>query len=167
MISCNIKKISYADLRSCNEGIAKLFDIMQKHPNLPVIPMVDSEIIQDDCFQFWSAKFGSSPHISKICAHDERLVIWDEYTPIQDTFEDLGYDYDECGIKDGMSEEEARRIMEEKISEHTWLLCIVAPITIPDPIFPESRSPEPEGTTWERLQERIKKYEATKRTEEG
>ena len=35
-----------------------------------------------------------------------------------------------------MSDEEVNRIMEQKISELNWLLCIIAPIGVPEPFIP-------------------------------
>ena len=156
-----IMPVTEEQLESCNGGIRKLTELMQQHPNLPVIPMVDSEVIQSDEYGSWSASFGGDPYISKICVNNEteRLVFWDDKTDLCQTFEECGFDYDECGISD-VTDEEAKRVMEKKISELNWLLCIIAPIGVPEPFIPSSKSPEPEGTFFERLQERVRKYAA-------
>ena len=97
----------------------------------------------------------------------ERLVFWDDRTDISDTFEGCGFDYDECGIMDDMTDEESDRIMEQKISELNWLLCIIAPIGIPEPFIPgnvpEYRKPT-NSELFENLRKRVQKYrEATER----
>lgn len=37
----------------------ELFKLMQKNPDLPVVPMVDSEIVADDC-GYWLGSWGSA-----------------------------------------------------------------------------------------------------------
>lgn len=58
-----IMPVTEEQLESCNGGIRKLTELMQQHPNLPVIPMVDSEVMEDEGYARWSAKFGASPYI--------------------------------------------------------------------------------------------------------
>lgn len=152
-----------------NRAFKKLIGLMQAHPNLPVVPMVDAEVVQDDICGSWSASFGGDPYISKIRVNKdtERLVFWDDRTDISDTFEGCGFDYDECGIMDDMTDEESDRIMEQKISELNWLLCIIAPIGIPEPFIPgnvpEYRKPT-NSELFENLRKRVQKYrEATER----
>lgn len=155
-----LKPVTEEELTRYNDGIKKLVELMQQHPNLPVIPMVDSEVMQDEGYAWWSAKFGASPYISKICANYERLVCWDENTEIESTFEELDLDYEECGITDDMTYEETHKIMERELNKFDWLLCIVIPVDIPDPIVPEVKHEQPVGTMFERLQERVRKYAA-------
>ena len=164
-----LKPVTEEELRRYNDGIKKLVDLMQQHPNLPVVPMVDAEVVQDDICGFWSASFGEDPYISKICVNNEteQLVFWDEKTDLSDTFEECGFDYDECGITDDMGDEESKWIMEKKISEFKWLLCIIAPIGIPEPFIPgngpEYRKPT-RSELIENLRKRVQKYrEATER----
>lgn len=159
-------------LEKQNRYVMKLIDLMREHPNLPVMAMVDSEVVQDDCCAWWDASFTGEPHLSKLCVNNysERLVCWDDDTDLNETFENCGFDYDDCGITDDMSDEEVNRIMEQKISEFDWLLCIIAPIGIPDPIIPgngEIYRPT-KHEQFENLRERVKKYrEAAERTEKG
>lgn len=161
-------QITDEKLEGQNRHFMKLIDLMRQHPNLPVVPMVDSEVVQDDICGFWSASFNADPYISKICVNNEteRLVFWDDKTDLSDTFEECGFGYDECGITD-VRDEESKRIMERKISEFKWLLCIIAPIGIPEPFIP-GNGPEYEKPTsselFENLRKRVQKYrEATER----
>lgn len=36
----------------------ELFRLMQQHPDLPVVPMVDAEIVADDCYAWWVGRWG-------------------------------------------------------------------------------------------------------------
>ena len=36
----------------------ELFRLMQEHPDLPVLPMVDEEIVADDCSVWWMGSWG-------------------------------------------------------------------------------------------------------------
>ena len=151
-----------------NRAFKKLIGLMQAHPNLPVVPMVDAEVVQDDICGSWSASFGGDPYISKIRVNKdtERLVFWDDKTDLCQTFEECGFDYDECGISD-VTDEEAKRVMEKKISELNWLLCIIAPIGVPEPFIPGNGKEYEKPTNselFENLRKRVQKYrEATER----
>lgn len=38
----------------------KLLKLVQENPDLPVIPMVDSEVVADDGYQWWMGEWGHS-----------------------------------------------------------------------------------------------------------
>lgn len=50
----------------------ELFKLMQENPELPVVPMVDSEIVGGDCSSRWLANWGSA-RVDEYFAHDERV----------------------------------------------------------------------------------------------
>lgn len=50
-----------------NEQAWELLRLIIENPNLPVIPMVDGEVVVDDSFRYWLGAFGS-------CRVDEYLI---------------------------------------------------------------------------------------------
>ena len=40
------------------ENIGKLLDLIKQNPELPILPMVDSEIVADDYCAYWAASWG-------------------------------------------------------------------------------------------------------------
>lgn len=55
----------------------KLFKLMQENPELPVIPMVDSEIVADYCYTRWIGSWGNS-YIDHYIPGKERIFFIDD-----------------------------------------------------------------------------------------
>lgn len=55
----------------------ELFELMQEHPDLPVIPMVDGEVVCDDCYSWWIGSWGSS-QIERYITTKERVYFDDD-----------------------------------------------------------------------------------------
>ena len=97
----------------------ELFRLMQAHPDLPIVPMVDSEIVADDCCSWWVGHWGYAT-VTEYVMGDERIFFKDD---------------DEDAVLDGI--EEYRSVWEdwpdEKITETfnslPWVKCIVVYIT--------------------------------------
>lgn len=119
-----------------NKNLQELLGMMQEHPELPVIPMVDSEIVCDDGYSWWSAAWGYA-HRAKICVAQEHIVEYDE-SDLWDTFESVGFDYDDCGITDEMDDAAAEQRAKELLAELEWLDCILVNITLPDDTMPDN-----------------------------
>ncbi len=97
----------------------ELFRLMQEYPELPVIPMVDSDIVADDYCSWWVGHWGYAT-ITEYIIGDERIFFKDA---------------DEDEVLDGI--EEYRSVWEdwpeEKITETfnnlPWIKCIAVYIT--------------------------------------
>ncbi len=68
-----------------NMGSAKLVELAAKHPDLPIMPMVDSDIIIDDCCGYWLGEFGRVD-VGECACYNERF-----YTD-RDSFKEDYYD---------------------------------------------------------------------------
>lgn len=55
----------------------KLLQLMQKNPDLPVIPMVDSEIVVDYSYGRWKGSWGAS-HIDHFIEGKTRIIFIDD-----------------------------------------------------------------------------------------
>ncbi len=64
-------------------NIEKLIKLIQENPDLPVIPMVDYEIVADDDYQRWMGSIGDSK-IGDFCIWNDKI-----YTDKQNLVEDL------------------------------------------------------------------------------
>lgn len=64
-------------------NIEKLIKLIQENPDLPVIPMVDYEIVADDDYQRWIGSIGDSK-IGDFCIWNDKI-----YTDKQNLVEDL------------------------------------------------------------------------------
>ena len=54
----------------------KLFKLMQEHPELPVIPMVESEVVCDDSYGYWMGSWGDC-RIDKFIVTEDRIYFID------------------------------------------------------------------------------------------
>ena len=57
-----------------NKNLAKLLRLMKENPTLRVVAMVDSDIVADDGYSWWSANFGTSM-IDYVYETDERIYL--------------------------------------------------------------------------------------------
>ena len=55
-----------------NLHLAQLLDLMKENPHLPVLPMVRSEIVCDDCYAYWMGSWGNA-RVDLYLIHDERI----------------------------------------------------------------------------------------------
>ena len=97
----------------------ELFALMKEHPDLPVVPMVDSDIVVDD-YGYWLGCWGRAK-IDEYVQGDDRVYFKDEC--------------DEGDVLDGFAEYcgEWEDWPDEKITETfnnlSWIKCIVVYIT--------------------------------------
>ena len=99
----------------------ELFKLMQENPELPVIPMVDSDIVPDDGYARWTGSWGSAS-IDEYFTHDERVFFRSD----DDTDDVLGYvlnaeEYEE------MTDEE----VEAAYNALPWVKAIIVNIDTP------------------------------------
>lgn len=97
----------------------ELFRLMQENPELPVVPMVDEEIVADDCCSYWLGHWGYAA-VTEYIIGDERVFFKDD---------------DEDAVLDGFEEYrgEWEEWPDEKITETfnslPWIKCIGVYIT--------------------------------------
>lgn len=68
-----------------NPNTEKLINIIKENPHLPIMPMVDSDIIVDDCCGYWLGEFGRVD-VGEYACYNERF-----YTD-RDSFKEDYYD---------------------------------------------------------------------------
>lgn len=104
----------------------ELFRLMQENPELPVVAMVDSEIVQDDGYSRWMGAWGSSS-IEEYFIGEERIYFReeDDFDEVEDTLTDGQVCYDDF---EAMSDEEAVGAY----NSLPWIKAIVVNIDLPD-----------------------------------
>lgn len=119
------------------ENLKELFELIRKHPDLPIVAMVDSEIVADDGCCYWMGSWGSC-FIDKYIIHEDYGVIfYDKGNPdTVDIFEKY-FDYAECGIDEELPDEKALQLMKEKIDTLHWEEAIIVYIVLPETILGE------------------------------
>lgn len=107
-------------------NIEKLLELVKENPDLPIIPMVDAEVVADDC-GYWMGKWGDCK-IKEYYEGEEKIHFKDDDE--ENVLNDMvgcEYSYDEQG-RDiyELSDEEWDKLYKSII----WKKCIVVYITI-------------------------------------
>lgn len=113
--------------KSISENQTELFKLIQDNPDLPVMPMVDGEIVAGDDYGYWQGAWGT-------VRIDEYLKPKSEYDYIRFKSDDDVFDVLEHYLTDEEfealpeTEEECRPIY----NALPWIKVIVVYITLPD-----------------------------------
>ncbi len=107
------------------EKVAELLGLIKKNPDLPIVPMVDSEVVGDDSYGRWMGSWGSS-YVGEYIVGKEQIHYrddedWDEIESLLS--EDYGYN-----VWAEMDDETAKRIY----MEMPWIKAIIVAIDLPD-----------------------------------
>ena len=107
----------------------ELLKLIKENPDLPIVPMVDGEVVGDDCYRYWLGIFEGSK-IEEIYTGREYTHIKDEDDE-EDVLNDLvgckyGCDPQGRDIYDDLSDDEWKALYESI----PWTKCIVVYIGI-------------------------------------
>ena len=113
------------------ENLKELFELIKKRPDLPIVAMVDSEIVADDG-GFWLGEWGRCEVDKYIVNENYGVIFYEQGRPdTVDIFEKY-FDYAECGIDEELPDEQALPLMKEKIDTLNWTEAIIVYIVLPD-----------------------------------
>ena len=110
-------------LTSKDEKLLELLKLMVENPELPVVAMVDSEIVADDGFMRWKGAWGSAS-LSEYITGDDRIYFRDD-----DDIEEALAGMLGCDAWDGFETEEEA---EKAYVALPWVKCIAVDIDLPD-----------------------------------
>lgn len=101
-----------------NENVKKLLELIEENPDLPIVPMVDSEVVADDCCTYWMGHWGHC-EVSEYLLGEERVWLKDDDP--EDVISDVkGYEFWE-------------NLPDEKVDAEFdalgWIKCIAVYIT--------------------------------------
>lgn len=102
-----------------------LFRLMEEHPELPVVPMVDSEVVAGDEYGRWIGKFYDAK-IAEYYIGEERVYIRDDNDAgeVEDLVSEIcGYD-----VFEFMTDEEVKGAY----FAVPWIRAIIVNIGLPD-----------------------------------
>ena len=110
----------------------KFLMLVKENPNLPIIPMVDSEVVADDGYSSWLGSFGDcriDSYVSLKYYGEERFFTRyeDEYI-LKEYFEEQIAD--ELGADD--IDECIEKLAREKIEKLPWVKAIIVDIDLPE-----------------------------------
>lgn len=107
------------------ENVKELLRLIEENPDLRITPMVDSEIVADDGYNWWLGSFGRA-QVDEIYALDERLYIRsaDEDTLVERIYDDMSDRAD-------LTDEEFEKMAKEIVAKYAWEKVITVKINLP------------------------------------
>lgn len=60
-----------------NPKLAHLLDLIKQNPHLPIIPMVNQEVVSEDSWAYWMGSWGSAS-VDRYYNGEERIYFYDE-----------------------------------------------------------------------------------------
>ena len=114
-----------------NENRKALIQLIDEHPDLPVIPVVGQYIVAD-CIGEWVAHFGKA-EVKKMCIYGEKVIFREEKNAIK-TVEALELE----GLTEGRTREESIEKLNGYLDELDWLEAIIVHIETPIVKIPDN-----------------------------
>lgn len=107
-------------------NIEQLLQLIKDNPDLPVVPMVDGEVVGDDSSQYWLGHWGRAEVTEYYCGRERVHFIDDDEEDVLNDLEGCKYSCDSQGrdIYD-LSDEEWKALYESV----PWVKCIMIYIT--------------------------------------
>ena len=104
----------------------ELFKLIKKNPELPIIPMVDSEVCGGGNYNYWMGSWGKA-EINEYYIGDEQIYFGDNKEDLVQELIDNNFDTD----WKGKSDEEMDKMAEEIVNGYKWVKCISIYIDVP------------------------------------
>ena len=104
----------------------ELLRLIAENPSLPVVPMVNSEVVADDDYAYWLGSFSNSTVDEYVCVN-ERFYTRDNQDEIEDCFSSYL-----CDDYPDMPDEEFYKMIHEKVEALPWKKAIIVYIDLPE-----------------------------------
>jgi hypothetical protein len=110
-----------------NANSKELIKLIQENPELPIVPMVDYEVVGDDC-HCWIGSWGKAIIEEYWCGDERAYFKADDFDSLVEEIIDNRYEEEWKGKTD----EEMERLAEEMVNGYDWVKCIAVRIGTPD-----------------------------------
>ena len=104
----------------------ELLRLIAENPSLPVVPMVNSEVVADNDYAYWVGSFSNSTVDEYVCVN-ERFYTRDNQDEIEDYFSNYL-----CDDYPDMPDEEFYKMIHEKVETLPWTKAIIVYIDLPE-----------------------------------
>ena len=106
-----------------NENLIGLLNLIAENPELPIVPLVNYEVVAGDEALYWLASWGKA-EIDSYCMHDEKICcLSDDRNDLFELFFEL---------PDGMSVSQEEEFIERSVSSLPWIKAIFVKIEQPN-----------------------------------
>lgn len=104
-------------------NLLSLFELIQQNPDLPIVPMVNYEIVADDCALYWMGSWGEARVDSYILRDDKVWYLSDEKEEIFENLFEFPVD---------LPKEQEEQFIEDSVSSLPWIKAIMVKIELPN-----------------------------------
>lgn len=104
----------------------ELFRLIQENPDLPIVPMVDEEIVADTCCRRWLGGWGKA-YVGEYYHGEQYIHLRCDSTP-RALFDDLYEDVPNWEAYESMSDEELKAAYDDL----PWIKAIIVNIDLPE-----------------------------------
>lgn len=105
------------------QNLLNLFELIKQNPDLPIVPIVDYEIVADDYATYWMASWGSARIDSYIFGNER---VWYLSDGKEEIFENL------FEFPAGLPKEQEEKFIEDAVSSLPWTKAIMVKIELPN-----------------------------------
>ncbi len=105
------------------QSLLNLFDLIKQNPELPIVPMVNYEIVADDCSMYWMGRWGEA-RIDSYILRDDR--IWYLSYGNEEIFKNL------FEFPVDLPKEQEEKFIEDAVSSLPWIKAIIVKIELPN-----------------------------------
>lgn len=109
-----------------NAKYGELLRLVAENPSLPVVPMVNSEVVADDDYAYWVGSFSNST-VDEYVYVNEHFYTRDNQDEIEDDFSNYL-----CDDYPDMPDEEFYKMIHEKVEALPWTKAIIVYIDLPE-----------------------------------
>ena len=116
------------------ENTKAFVELVKSHPELPIVPIVDSEVVADDGYAWWIASFGVSrvgKYVHLSMRGEDRLFTDEEMDEIEEYIADEMYD-DEAN--EHLTAKEIDQIAHKRAEALAWTEAIIVYIGLPETV---------------------------------
>lgn len=107
-----------------NKNTAELVRLVAEHPNLPIIPLVSSEVVCDDSYSCWLGDM-AMPAVGEYACYGERF--YEDRDEFEEDYHDYNYDW----IDEQFPDDDKLDEYLHKIADSYFKLAIIVRIVSP------------------------------------
>ena len=108
------------------ERVQKLLQLIEENPDLRILPMVNTDIVCDDCYAYWSGNWGEA-EIDEVYMPSGKDRIYFRSTDEEELIDEV-YDVLETNNEENLSDDELYEKAKKKVEGYGWEKVIVVRI---------------------------------------
>lgn len=114
------------EIEAQNKRIEELLKLIKENPKLKILPMVGEDIVADDSYSYWTAKWGNA-EIEEVYSENERIYF---RSHDEEELEELAFDRLK-ELNPAWSDSYIEEKLKEEVNDYPWEKVILVYIVSP------------------------------------